>query len=91
MIFLRNIEQSLGGNATNIQTSTTKSTSLFNASSLESELSSLNSSDVASRASTDDYDIVLGLICEEEPHAVGKVSGGDKGLEHLLLLFFSSA
>ena len=36
-----------------------------------------------SRASTDDYDSVLGLICEEEPHAVGKVSGGDKGLEHL--------
>lgn len=45
--FMGGIEQCFGRNAANIKTSTSKSSSLLNADSLESSLSSLDSGDVS--------------------------------------------
>jgi len=45
---------------------------------------------ITSRASSNDNNIILGLIWEKESHAVGKVSDGNNGLEHLAWLFNSA-
>ena len=51
------MQKSLGGNAANVQASTAQSATLLNTGRLQSELSSLDGSDVATRASADDNNI----------------------------------
>ena len=57
LVHQRGVKKSLGGNATNIQASTTQSTSLFNTSSLQTELSSLNSGNITTGTTTNNDNI----------------------------------
>lgn len=49
----------LGGDATNIETSTTESPALLDAGGFKAKLSSLDGGDIASRAAADDDDVIL--------------------------------
>jgi hypothetical protein len=53
------VEESLGGNAADVQAGTTKGTALLNASGLKTKLGSLDGSDIATGATADNDDIML--------------------------------
>lgn len=53
------VQESLGGNAANVQAGTTKGTTLLNAGGLKTKLSSLDGSDVTTGATADNDDIML--------------------------------
>jgi hypothetical protein len=58
-IVVGSVEESLGRNATNVEASTTKSTAHLNASNLHAELTSLNGSNITTRAATNDDEIIF--------------------------------
>lgn len=53
------MQKRLGRDATNVETGTTKSTTLFDASGFETKLSSFNGGDVTAGTTTDDDDVVF--------------------------------
>jgi hypothetical protein len=53
------MQQRLRRDASNIETGTTKSATLFDASSFETKLSGFNGGDVTARTTTDDNDVVF--------------------------------
>jgi hypothetical protein len=60
------VEQCLGGNAANVQASSSEGPTLLNARGLEAKLGGLDGSDVASRASTNNHQVLLLCQTEEE-------------------------
>lgn len=77
--FVRSVQESLGGNASDVQAGATEGTTLLNASSFQPSLPRFDGSNVAAWSTTDNDKVVL-FVGESRHSSIGEKSGGDVGL-----------